>query len=65
MMEYHGEQWDIGTYCGEETVCVNLRYNGINYHRHDYGGFLPKKLRIGRYIRQVRKEAGVGNGRRE
>jgi len=49
-------KWEIGTYLGAGTVCVNYSLNGKSYHRSDYGGILPRWLRIGLAIRSINKE---------
>ena len=57
-MKYKKVQWEIGTYCGKNSVCINMEYNGKAYHRHDYMGILPRWMRIGWYIRQIERESG-------
>lgn len=51
--------WEIAHYCGSKSICVNLFYKGKNYHRHDYGGFLPRWIRIGWYVRSIQNESGM------
>ena len=50
-------KWGIGTYCGADSVCVNYeRADGKRFHRHDYGGILPRFIRLGMAIRSIEKE---------
>lgn len=54
------EEWSIGTYYGDNSVCVNLKFNGKKFHRHDYGvSIIPRFIRVGWYIRQIEKESGI------
>ncbi len=49
--------WSIGNYGGRGTVCVSFVRNGkIVAHRHDYGGIMPRWIRIGRYIQSIEEE---------
>ena len=50
-------EWKIGTYLGAGTICVNYTLHGKSFHRSDYGGILPRWLRIGLAIRSITKEA--------
>jgi hypothetical protein len=51
--------WTIGTYGGRDSLCVNLDFGGTRFHRHDFGGILPRAIRIGIFIEQIEKESGI------
>lgn len=50
--------FEIGAYCGPQSLCVNYNANGVMLHRHDYGFWpIPKFIRIGWYVRSIQREA--------
>lgn len=58
-LAYKHSTWDIGTYFGAGSVCVNLHFDGKTYHRHDYIGIFPRWIRIGWYVRSIERESGI------
>lgn len=58
ILEYKKEEWNIGCYFSDDSVCINLKYDGKDYHRHDNGGILPRWVRMGWYIWRIEKESG-------
>lgn len=58
-MKHIDSVWTIGTYGrGRDSVCVSLDFGGKRFHRHDFGGILPRAVRIGIFIEQIEKESG-------
>ena len=65
-MKYLKAVWEIGTYSGsKDSLCVNLDFAGQRFHRHDFGGLLPRAVRIGRFIEQLEDESGCMNHQQE
>ena len=65
-MKYIEAEWSIGTYSGgKDSLCVNLDFGGQIFHRHDFGGLLPRAVRIGRFIEQLEDESGCRNHQQE
>ena len=65
-MKYIEAEWGIGTYGGgKDSLCVTLDFGGRRFHRHDFGGVLPRAVRIGRFIEQLEVESGCRNHQQE
>lgn len=55
---YSGIRWDIGTYSGAGSICVNVEFKGKCYHWHDYGSLIPRFMRLGWIIERMQEISG-------
>ena len=52
-------EWSIGTYYGPDSLCVNFKFDGHKFHRHDSGGLESRHVRLGKMIESIEDESGV------
>ena len=65
-MKYKEAVWSIGTYGdGAGSLCVNLDFDGRRFHRHDFGGVLPRFIRLGKFITELERESGCRESDKE
>ena len=66
MNKFKRDKWEIGHYIGNNSICINLEFNGKKYHRHDYGvSLIPRFIRLGYLITKLEKESGILKYRNE
>lgn len=54
------EKWSIGHYYSDDSICVNLEFDGKTFHRHDNGfGPIPRFIRLGWAIVSLERESGL------